>query len=96
MMMEIQVLPDPAGTAHDTYAHIDAAIEVIVESGLVYDVGPLGTCVEGTADDLWRLARKVHEATLHAGARQVVSIIKMADIPGPTSPMSALTARYRR
>ena len=30
MIMELQVLPAPSGTADDTYAHVDAAIALIV------------------------------------------------------------------
>lgn len=50
MISEIQVLPSPAGTADDRYAHVHAAIEVIQASGLHYEVGVFGTTVEGPAD----------------------------------------------
>ncbi|HRC06579.1 MAG TPA: thiamine-binding protein [Miltoncostaeales bacterium] len=95
MIMELQVLPAPSGTADDTYAHVDAAIALIVASGVRYEVGPLGTSVEGTPDQLWPLARAVHEATLHAGARSCVSIIKVADGPAVPTQMAELTAKHR-
>lgn len=95
MIMELQVLPAPAGTAANRFAHIDAAIAVIGASGLSYEVGPLGTSVEGTADELWALARRVHEAPMDAGARTCVCIIKVADGPDLPDRMSALTDPYR-
>jgi uncharacterized protein YqgV (UPF0045/DUF77 family) len=95
MIMELQVLPAPAGTADRHYAHVDAAIAIIVASGLHHEVGPLGTSVEGPAAELWRLARRVHEATLVAGADSCVTIIKVADGAGVPARMSELTDPHR-
>jgi uncharacterized protein (TIGR00106 family) len=98
MISEIQVLPSPAGTADDRYAHVHAAIEVIQASGLHYEVGPLGTTVEGPADDVWALLRQVHEAGLAAGAASVVTVIKVAERAGAedaTLTMDGLTGNYR-
>jgi uncharacterized protein YqgV (UPF0045/DUF77 family) len=77
MIIEIQCLPNPPGTATDRWAHVDAAIAVIQHSGLHFEVGPLGTSVEGEPDAIWPLLRAVHEATLAAGADGVVSVIKV-------------------
>lgn len=95
MIMEIQVLPAPPGTADDTYAHVDAAIALIAASGLVYEVGPLGTSIEGPPDLLWPLARAVHEAALVAGAEATVSVIKVADGQRVPDTMAALTGGHR-
>ena len=64
MIAEIQVAPSPAGTAEDPHAHVEAAIAVIQASGLRYEVGALGTTLEGD-DDLVDLA---------AGHRLVVTV----------------------
>jgi len=82
MIAEVQVLPTPAGTAQSRFAHVDAAIEVIVASGLRYEVGALGTTVEGPPDAVWSLLRAVHEACLVAGAGSVVTSIKVAEGTG--------------
>ncbi len=95
MIMELQVLPAPAGTPTDPYVHVDAAIAVIARSGLTYEVGPLGTSVEGPADHLWALARAVHEAAIAAGAQGCVSVIKVADGPAVPTQMSTLTGKHR-
>ncbi len=93
MIIEIQVLPTPAGTADDPHAHVEAAIAVIAASGLTYEVGPLGTSVEGSPDQIWPLLRSAHEATLAAGATSTISVIKVAE--GIERSMSDLTAKFR-
>jgi len=96
MIVEIQCLASPPGTPDDPYAHIDAAIAIVQHSGLHYEVGPLGTTLEGDPDEIWPLLRAVHEACLESGANGLVSVIKVeqsrADIP-PT--MNSLTAKFR-
>ncbi|PFG35841.1 uncharacterized protein YqgV (UPF0045/DUF77 family) [Flavimobilis soli] len=96
MLAHIQVSPRPAGTADQPYAHIDPAIAVIQDSGLVHEVGAMGTTVQGSPDEVWALLRRVHEATLAAGARGVTSHIKVgqgADDDGPT--IEDLVAKFR-
>lgn len=97
MIVEIQVLPSPAGTAENRYAHIEAAIAAIQASGLTYEVGALGTTIEGEPDEIWPLVRRVHEACLESGARGVISVVKfeqMADVS--TAPtIDSLTAKFR-
>ncbi len=78
MIAEIQVSPRPAGTAENPYAHVDAAIAVIQDSGLVHEVGAMGTTVEGSPDEIWELLRAVHEAALAAGALGASANIKVS------------------
>ncbi len=96
MIVEIECLPTPPGTDASPYAHVEAAIAVIQESGLKYEVSPLGTTFEGEPDSLWPVVRGVHEACLEAGARSVVTIIKAFEssrADGPT--MTSLTSKFR-
>ena len=93
--MQIHVLPDPVGTPDDTYRYVDRAIAEIARSGLTYEVGALGTTVEGPADAVWDLARRVHEATTDDATRRVMTLIKVYErLDGDTS-MTALTAPHR-
>ncbi len=96
MIIEIQCLPSPAGTPDDPHAHIEAAIAVIQESGVHFEVGPLGTTFEGEPDELWPLLRRVHEAVLTAGASSAVSVVKIAQGRGDASrTMDSLTHKFR-
>jgi uncharacterized protein (TIGR00106 family) len=96
MIVELQVLPTPSGTPEDRHAHVEAAIAVIQASGLHYEVGPLGTSLEGPPDHVWEVLRRAHEATLAAGADRVISVMKLAqgvDDGGPA--MDDLTRKFR-
>ena len=77
MIVEIQCLPSPPGDGERRWAHVEAAIAVVTGAGLPYEVGPLGTSVEGEPEQLWPLLRRMHEACLEAGADGLVSVIKV-------------------
>lgn len=97
MIAEIQCLARPAGTPEDKYKHIEAAIKVVQDSGLKYEVGALGTTFEGEPDQVWAVLRGVHEACITSGADGLVSVIKVSQtapsLPGST--ISSLTGKFR-
>ncbi len=97
MIVELQCLPGPAGTPDDPYKHIEAAIAVIQGSGLKYEVGALGTTIEGEPDAVWPVIRAAHEACLDAGADGVVSVLKLEQTSArrvaPT--IASLTGKFR-
>ncbi len=95
MIAEIQVLPTPVGTAESRWAHVDAAIAVIARSNLTYEVGPLGTSVEGDPDAVWTALRRAHEATLAHGATGVVTVIKVLETVDDTPTIRELTDPHR-
>ena len=96
MLVEIQVLPRPAGTADDPYRHVDAAIAVIQDAGVVYEVGALGTTFEATPDQAWALSRAVHDACLAAGAESVITMLKLSEASGDTGPtIAGLVGKFR-
>ena len=97
MLAQIQVSPRPSGTDDDHYAYVDAAIAVIQGSGLTYEVGAMGTTVEGTPEQIWPLLRQVHEATVVAGAHGVSSLIKVAQTGADDGPRIAdLVGKFRQ
>jgi uncharacterized protein (TIGR00106 family) len=95
MIAEIQVVPTPTGTAQSRWAHVDAAIAVIASSGLAYEVGPLGTTVEGDPDVVWATLRRAHEAALAHGATSAVTVIKVLEADDDTTTMRELTDPHR-
>jgi uncharacterized protein YqgV (UPF0045/DUF77 family) len=92
VIAEIQVAPSPPGTADDPHAHVEAAIAAIEASGLRYEVGALGTTLEGEADAVWATLRAAHEAMLAAGATAGISHIKVASV---NRSMDSLTHKFR-
>ena len=97
MLAEIQCLPNPPGTNADQYLHINNAIDVIVSSGLTYEVGALGTTIQGTSDEIWNICRLVHEATIYSGSDSVVTVIKIAETDDDNSDFTidSLVGDYR-
>ena len=92
VIAEIQVAPTPAGTPDDPHAHVEAAIAVIQASGLRYEVGALGTTLEGEDDEVWATLRAAHEAMLAAGADSGISHIKVASV---NRTIESLTRKFR-
>ncbi len=92
VIAEIQVAPSPPGTPQDPHAHVEAAIEVIAGSGLRYEVGALGTTLEGEADAVWDTLRAAHEAMMLAGARGGLSHVKIASVQ---RTIDSLTHKFR-
>jgi uncharacterized protein YqgV (UPF0045/DUF77 family) len=95
MIVEVQCLPTPAGTPDDPHAHVEAAIAVIQASGLRYEVGALGTTLEGEPDEVWPLLRRIHEACLAAGAEREITLVKVAESHGRPLTMEGLTRKFR-
>jgi uncharacterized protein YqgV (UPF0045/DUF77 family) len=92
VIAEIQVAPSPPGTRDNPHAHVEAAIDVIAGSGLRYEVGALGTTLEGHADAVWDTLRAAHEAMLAAGADGGLSHVKIASVQ---RTMGSLTEKFR-
>jgi uncharacterized protein YqgV (UPF0045/DUF77 family) len=97
VIAEIQTSPRPSGTDENQYAYVDAAIAVIQASGLVHEVGAMGTTVQGAPDDIWPLLRAVHEAAIAAGADAASSVIKVSNAADDTGPLILdLVGKFRR
>jgi uncharacterized protein (TIGR00106 family) len=71
----VQVLP----IVDDLFPVVDRAIEVIANSGVKYEVGPMETTMEGPLDRLLDVAKAAHLACFEAGAERVITIIKIGD-----------------
>jgi uncharacterized protein YqgV (UPF0045/DUF77 family) len=76
--LAIQCLPIMDAPKDEVYRTVDAAIKVIIDSGLPYQVGPFETTVEGELGQLMELAQRAHEAVLATGVRSVITYMKLA------------------
>ncbi|TFV61248.1 thiamine-binding protein [Geodermatophilus sp. DF01-2] len=65
---------------------------MIQASGLRYEVGALGTTLEGEADAVWATLRAAHEAMLAAGATRGISHVTIASVD---RTMDSLTRKFR-
>ena len=85
-ILEISVVP--LGT-HDTSlsGHLAGIPKVLRASGLRYEIHPMGTVVEGTAEALFALAARLHHAGFERGARRVSTHFVLDDRRDVIRPM---------
>jgi uncharacterized protein YqgV (UPF0045/DUF77 family) len=74
--VSLQVLPFVP--EEELFPVVDKAIEVIANSGLPYLVGPLETTMEGELDELMEVVKQAQRACTEAGAKRIVSIVKIS------------------
>jgi uncharacterized protein YqgV (UPF0045/DUF77 family) len=75
--ISFEVLPGGLARKHEMYRAVDAAIAVVVQSGLPYKVSPMETTIEGEYDVVMTLIKQAQEAVLGAGAERVFTLIKV-------------------
>ena len=74
--MEISVYP--LGTGKPSVSEeVSAVFDVLDNSGLTYEISVMGTTIEGKPDELFNLARKLHEAVFSDTVKRVVTVIKI-------------------
>jgi uncharacterized protein (TIGR00106 family) len=61
---------------------VDAAIDVVKESGLKYEVDALGTTIEGELGDVLSVVKKAHLAVRNMGAGRVMTELKIDEKAG--------------
>lgn len=71
----IQVLPN--GKDGHTDGVLSEIVEVIKESGLTYEVGPMETVVEGELDSVFEVIKTANKKSVELGAEEVQSTIKV-------------------
>jgi uncharacterized protein (TIGR00106 family) len=90
--LALQVIPGTKDV--HPYAVVDKAIEVIQQSGVKYEVGPMETTMEGELDTLWGIVKQAQEACIAAGAERVMTYVKIEYNPSGVS-MDEKLAKYR-
>ena len=92
-LVSIQIIPS-VPDKEDKYDYVDAAIKVIEDAGLKYEVHPLETTMEGNITELMAVIQKMNDKLISMGASNIISQIKLFYQPsGITSEM--LTRKYR-
>lgn len=73
--VSLQVLP--VVPEENIYPVVDKVIELIQKSGVKYVVGPMETTMEGEFDTLMEIVKKAQTVCCEAGAKRVVSVVKI-------------------
>lgn len=71
----VQVLPK--SETKGTYALVDEAIKVIIDSGLKYRVCPFETVIEGPYQNIMNVIEKIQEKCFEKGADEMLVYVKI-------------------
>ncbi len=74
---------------------IDAAIEAIQGCGLKYEVGALGTTIEGPLDKVVQAVEEVHKAAMNAGVERLVTEVRIDERRGVDHTIEREVEEYR-
>ena len=92
-LVSIQIIPKtPNG--EDVIPYVDAAIAIIEEAGVPYQVSPLETTMEGNLTELLGIVQKMNERMVELGSLSIISQVKIFYKPEGAS-MDKLTEKYR-
>jgi uncharacterized protein (TIGR00106 family) len=75
-LLEISIVP--VGTDSPSFStQVTDEVRVIEEKDLKYEVTPTSTILEGDIDDLWEVAKKMHQKALGVGPERIVTNINI-------------------
>jgi uncharacterized protein (TIGR00106 family) len=78
IVADVSVVPLGVGTSVSAY--VKMAVRELDGSGLKVMHGPMSTSLEArTVDEVFAAVKKAHEAVIAAGARRVVTTVKLDD-----------------
>lgn len=78
IIAEISVVPIGEGTSVSRFVRL--AIDELKKTGLKTVSGPMGTSVEAASlNEILNAAKAAHEAVVRAGARRVITTLKIDD-----------------
>ena len=77
-VMEISVVPIGTSSA-SVSEYVADCVKVLEEEGVVYEVTPMGTQVEGEPGRLLEMALQMHEVPFRKGALRVLTTIRIDD-----------------
>ncbi len=96
VLAEIQVLPSKLGAQTlEIYALVNHAIEAIKASGVRYEVGALGTTLEGEYESVVQALLAAHRAVLDAGADAAQTNIRLLERRDSDVIMDDKISKYR-
>lgn len=92
VVAEISVIPVSNA---DMKACIDAAVEAIRKCGLKYEVGALGTTIEGPLDRVVEAVQAVHQAAMNCGTERVITEVRIDERRGVDHTIEREVEEYR-
>lgn len=92
-LVSVQILPKTKN-GENVIPFVDAAIQVIHDSGVKYEVHPLETTMEGELSTLFQVIEIMNQRMIELGCSNIISQIKVLYQPSGIT-MDTLTEKYR-
>lgn len=79
-MAIVEVSVVPLGTGDTSLSsYVAKVLEVVGESGVKYEITPMGTILSGSLDEIFPVISKMHERCFEEGVQRVLTLIKIDD-----------------
>ena len=91
MIVELSVVPVGTGEA-SVGAYVKAAVKIIEEADLDYEVNSMGTCIQGEWDEIFSTLKAVHDELAKMGCNRIVTTVKIDDRRDKFGTMNAKVA----
>jgi uncharacterized protein (TIGR00106 family) len=78
MIVDVSVVPIGTGST-SVSKFVRKVLGVVRKSGLKYQIGPMGTSLEGDWDTIFSTIRQMHEVCFKLGAGRLLTTIKVDD-----------------
>jgi len=91
MIVELSVVPIGTGET-SVSSYVKAAIKIIEETDLDYQVNSMGTCVQGEWDEIFSTLKAVHDELAKMGCNRIVTTVKIDDRRDEFETMDAKVA----
>lgn len=75
---EVSVVPIGTDTA-SVSRNVAHCVRIVEESGLAFELNPMGTVIEGSIDSILEVVSKMHEGTFGDGVVRVLTTVKIDD-----------------
>jgi uncharacterized protein (TIGR00106 family) len=97
-MAIIELSVNPIGTGTPSVSrYVARAVAVLAEEkNIKYETTPMGTIIEGDLGHLLTLAQKMHETVFEAGAKRIVTVMKIDDRRDKSANMSNKVESLKR
>jgi uncharacterized protein (TIGR00106 family) len=96
-MAVAQVSVVPVGTAGASISrHVAHCLDVLEETGLAYELGPMGTAIEGELREVLEAIARMHEGTFGEGVVRVLTNITIDDRRDKPLSMAGKLAAVRK
>jgi uncharacterized protein (TIGR00106 family) len=91
MIVEVSVVPIGTGET-SVSSYVRAAVKVIEETDLEYQINSMGTCIQGEWDEIFSTLKAVHDELARMGCNRIVTTVKIDDRRDKYNTMDAKVA----